>query len=151
MTLLACLTLTAFTLQALPTVTSAAEEEKPKLLCPVSGKEASKEHSVKYKGAAVYFCCPNCPKAFEAEPAKFAAAANHQLVATKQFEQKGCPISGGKLNPETAVEIKGVSVSFCCNNCKGKVEAAEGAEKMDLVFGEKAFEKGFKKAKRDKE
>lgn len=39
--------------------------------CPVSGKPIDPEHSVDYKGKKVYFCCPNCPAAFEKEPEKF--------------------------------------------------------------------------------
>ena len=27
--------------------------------------------------------------------------------------------AGGKLNPDTGVDVSGVSVTFCCNNCKG--------------------------------
>jgi YHS domain-containing protein len=42
-------------------------------MCPVSGRPISAEHAVAYKDSKVYFCCPNCPKAFEADPAKFAA------------------------------------------------------------------------------
>ena len=41
--------------------------------CPVSGKAIDITKSVKYKDKNVYFCCPNCPKAFEANPAKFEA------------------------------------------------------------------------------
>jgi YHS domain-containing protein len=39
--------------------------------CPVSGKPINPEASLEYEGKQVYFCCPNCPKAFEANPAKF--------------------------------------------------------------------------------
>ncbi len=64
----------------------ASDEEKLKLLfvgknfnqgftrqtmCPVSGKPIDPEHSVEYKGKKVYFCCPNCPGAFEKDPAKY--------------------------------------------------------------------------------
>jgi YHS domain-containing protein len=41
--------------------------------CPVSGKPINPEYTVEYKEKKVYFCCPNCPKAFEADPAKFIA------------------------------------------------------------------------------
>jgi YHS domain-containing protein len=41
--------------------------------CPVSGKPINAEHSVEYREKKVYFCCPNCPAAFEADPAKFLA------------------------------------------------------------------------------
>jgi len=39
--------------------------------CPVSGKPIKPRHVVKYKKQAVFFCCPKCPKAFEANPKKF--------------------------------------------------------------------------------
>jgi YHS domain-containing protein len=78
------LTATGICLLALVTLT-AAEEKKVEPQCPVSGKAISKEFTVAYKGAKVYFCCPNCPKAFEKSPEKFVAKANHQLVQTGQM------------------------------------------------------------------
>ncbi|QDU80956.1 YHS domain protein [Polystyrenella longa] len=150
MTLMACFTLTAFALEAVPTVTTAAEEEAPKLICPVAGKPVNMDKSVAYKGAEVYFCCGNCVKAFKENPEKFAVKANHQLVASGQFEQTGCPISGGKLNPETGITLNDVEVTFCCNNCKGKVagETDEDAQ-LALVFSDAAFAKGFKKVEKE--
>jgi len=41
--------------------------------CPVSGKPINPEHFVDFKGKKVYFCCPNCPAAFEKDPEKFVA------------------------------------------------------------------------------
>jgi YHS domain-containing protein len=41
--------------------------------CPVSGKDIDPEHFVEYQKEKVYFCCPNCPGAFEKDPAKFVA------------------------------------------------------------------------------
>jgi YHS domain-containing protein len=46
--------------------------------CPVSGHEfVVKEDSphAEYNGKTYYFCCPDCPKAFEANPEKFASKA----------------------------------------------------------------------------
>lgn len=40
--------------------------------CPVSGKPINPEQSVEYKGKKVYFCCPNCPAAFEKNPEQYA-------------------------------------------------------------------------------
>jgi len=45
----------------------------------------------------------------------------------------------------TEVDVAGVEVGFCCNNCKGKVEAAGGDEKVTMVFGN--VSKGFALAK----
>ena len=41
--------------------------------CPVSGKPIKADAVAKHKGKNVYFCCPNCPKAFAADPDKFLA------------------------------------------------------------------------------
>ena len=64
----------------------ASDEEKLKMLfaakdfnqgftrqtkCPVSGKPIDPQRFTEYKGKKVYFCCPNCPAAFEKEPEKF--------------------------------------------------------------------------------
>lgn len=120
--------------------------EKPKLdgvKCVVAGTKAVDESkSADWKKGKVYFCCGNCAKAFADEKDKLAGKANAQLVATKQYKQAACPMSGGKLDDTTAIEVSGAKVAFCCNNCKGKAEAAKGDEQVNLVFGEKAFEKG---------
>jgi YHS domain-containing protein len=126
-------------------VAGAADE--PKLTCPVSGKPASKDHAVAYKDGKAYFCCDNCPKAFEKNTKKFATKANMQLVETGQYKQVKCPLSGEGLNPETALKVAGVSVQFCCNNCKGKVaDAKSDKKKISMVFADKAFDKAFEKA-----
>lgn len=40
--------------------------------CPISGKPINPEMKTEYKGKTVYFCCGGCPKAFEADPEKYA-------------------------------------------------------------------------------
>jgi len=127
----------------------AAEAKAFKATCPVSGKPALEDKTVDYKGAKAYFCCENCPKAFAKDTAKFATKANQQLAATGQATEVKCPLSGGKLNPDTAIEVGGTKVAFCCNDCKGKVEGAKGDAQAELVFSDTAFAKGFevKKAK----
>jgi hypothetical protein len=122
--------------------------------CILNGKKSAKASAfVDYQGGKVYFCCGNCVKAFKADmqlkdKAKHTAKANHQLVVTGQFTQKGCPISGGAVNASKVAEIGGAKVAFCCGNCLGKVNSAQGLEaKADLVFSKAAFAKGFEKKK----
>ncbi|TWU19037.1 hypothetical protein [Allorhodopirellula heiligendammensis] len=116
--------------------------------CAVADKDATADKSADYKEGKVFFCCNGCAGKFAKTPEKFATQANRQLVQTHQYEQKGCPISGGKINPETMIKVDGTKVAFCCKNCKAKVEGAEKKEASELVFGEKAFAKGFKKAEK---
>lgn len=116
--------------------------------CAVADREAKADKSAKYKDGKVYFCCEGCEGKFAKTPEKFATQANRQLAQTHQYEQHACPISGGKINPETLIKVDGTDVAFCCKNCKAKVEGAEGKEASELVFGEKAFAKGYKKAEK---
>lgn len=115
--------------------------------CPVSGADAKEEQFTAYKEKNVYFCCEKCKAAFEAEPTKFEVKANHQLVQTKQFAQKKCPLSGGPINKEESARVSSVNVKFCCGDCKAKVQSAEAAEKLEMIFAEKAFKKAFVAAK----
>jgi YHS domain-containing protein len=119
--------------------------DAPKLLCPVSGKAASKEHAVAHNGGQVYFCCENCPKAFAAKTQKYTAKANAQMVQTGQFKQVKCPLTGKPLNPNTTLEIASVKVQFCCNNCRGNVLNEQRRERVDVVFNDAAFKRGFEK------
>ncbi len=124
-------------------------EEKFAAKCPISGGDAKKEQKSAYKDKEVYFCCEKCKAAFDAEPAKHAVKANHQLVQTKQYKQTKCPISGGELNKEQFTKVSGVKVSFCCEKCKGATEGVTGDEQLAKVFSDEAFKKGFV-AKKDK-
>lgn len=117
--------------------------------CVVAPKAATEGKSADYKDGKVYFCCGGCAGKFASDTKKFSTKANHQLVATKQYEQKGCPMSGREVNPETTSTVAGTKVAFCCEGCKGSVDKAEGDEaKMKLVFADKAFAKAFKKTKK---
>jgi YHS domain-containing protein len=120
---------------------------EPELTCPVSKQAASKDHSASYKDGKVFFCCDDCPKAFEANTKKFATAANAQLVASGQYKEVKCPFSGQKLNPETAVDVAGVKVAFCCEKCQAKVTKANKDARVKMVFNDKAFDKAFAKDK----
>ncbi len=125
------------------------EEAKFAAKCPVSGENASKEQSAKYKEKDVYFCCEKCKAAFEAESAKYAEKANHQLVQTKQFRQTKCPLTGGKVNKEQSVKVSDVKVTFCCEKCKGAMEAASKEEQLTKIFAEEVFAKSFEPRKAD--
>ena len=111
--------------------------------CPVSGKKAKKSVSYAYNGGKVYFCCGSCCKKFAADPSKFAAKANHQLVATGQAKQKACPFSGGKAKSSVTCNIDGVDVAFCCKRCQGRVAKTPKKNRVNLVFNNGSFKKGF--------
>ncbi|MEM9940438.1 MAG: hypothetical protein AAF939_02535 [Planctomycetota bacterium] len=115
--------------------------------CPVSGKtNVTPEQSMQYKSGTVYFANSDSMAAFRKDTQTFAAKANRQLVTTGQYVQTGCPISGGEVDDEEVVDVSGVSVRFCCNRCSGKVaRTADEDKRIELVFGEKRFDKSFSK------
>ena len=143
---------TSLCLLALATFSANAAEEAKKEgpVCPVSGKPCLKEHKVAYKGAEVYFCCPNCPKAFEADTKKFAAKANLQLAQTDQAKEVKCPFTGKDLNDTKTVSVHGETVAFCCGNCLAAAKKVTGDDQVALIFGDKAFDKGYEIVKKDK-
>lgn len=145
--LVACLA--ALALFATASLADKEEIDWETIKCVVSGKKISKDVSTDYKEAKLFFCCEGCPNAFAKDKDKFASKANHQLVATKQFAQEKCPLSGRDLNEEITEKVAGLKVAFCCKNCQGKVAKAEDDEKLSLVFSEASFKKGFKKAEKE--
>ena len=129
--------------------TLTADVDLKDIKCVVAPKAANVSKSADYKEGKVYFCCDGCKGKFAKDSKKFATKANHQLVATKQYEQKACPFSGGDLNKETAIKLAGTKVAFCCNNCKGKAESVkDDAKRLELVYNDKAFKKGFAKVEK---
>ncbi len=133
----------------LPRLTAQEKDKLNGAKCPVAGTKAAKEDkTADYRGAKVYFCCENCPKAFAKDTAKYATKANHQLVQTGQAKQEKCPLSGKDLNKDETTDVAGVKVTFCCGDCKGTVEKAEGDKKLELVFADKPFDKAFKVEKK---
>ena len=124
-----------------------------KIVCPISGNPISEDASAKHLDGRVFFCCERCLAAFEKTPAKYAPKANFQLVATEQYRQKGCPMSGKptKVGTEIAAAVgeAEVEVGFCCKNCRGAAAGKEGDERLQMLFGKKAFAKAFEVAKRE--
>jgi YHS domain-containing protein len=109
--------------------------------CPVSGRPAIEDSVVDSKNVKVYFCCKNCPKAFQADPGKFALKVARQLIETGQAVQVACSISGRPVNEETMVEVGEAKAGFCCKNCLAKYEGADDEGKLKILFAD--FKKGF--------
>lgn len=115
--------------------------------CPLSGKDVVADGTADFNGGKVYFCCKNCPEAFKKDTAKFAAKANHQMAQTGQLKQKACPMSAKECKAGTEVDVNGVKVAFCCNNCKGAAEKLTADERLAKFFTDvsKTFELAAKK------
>ena len=135
---------------------SEGEGKKFSAKCPVSGSAAKQDQNADYRlgkenMGKVYFCCGKCRAAFVKDRTKkYHAKANAQLVATGQYVQKKCPLTGGPLKTESKVEDLDVTVKFCCNNCKKKFDEASGDDKVQMAFADKAFRKGWERDRKRK-
>ena len=117
------------------------DKKKHEVTCVVSGETIDETEYTNYKKGKVYFCCGGCKADFDEVSANFAVAANYQLVATGQYMQTNCPVSGRGLNPKKVVKVVNADVTFCCGNCQGKTNKAE--DKMAFIFTDVSFDKGF--------
>ncbi|MGQ9915612.1 MAG: hypothetical protein ACUVQQ_14840 [Thermogutta sp.] len=131
---------------AAPDQTKDGKAKKHEITCPVMGGKVNPENSVEYKGGKISFCCADCIGEFKEHTAKYAAKANAQLVSTKQYVQKACPLSGHAVAEGKQAKVAGIAVGVCGDGCKGKIEGEENADaRLALVFSDAAFEKGFAK------
>ena len=117
------------------------DKKKHEVTCVVSGETIDETEYSNYKKGKVYFCCGGCKADFDEASVTFAVAANYQLVATGQYMQTNCPVSGRGLNPEKVVKVANSNITFCCGNCQGKTNKAE--DKMAFIFADVSFDKGF--------
>lgn len=89
--------------------------------CLVSGKalgETAENHV--YKNRLVRFCCDQCVKSFNADPAKHIAKLNEAVIKQQKdkYPLDTCPMSGEKLDEEAVDHVVGVTlIRFCCKRC----------------------------------
>ncbi len=111
--------------------------------------DAKATTAVDYQGGRVFFCCKMCAGKFSEHPENWAAKANYQLVATGQFVQKACPVSGHDVAGDVTAQVGSLQVGLCCNQCKAKLDqAAELADKIGIAFGPDAFKRVLNPPKR---
>lgn len=103
-------------------------ESKALAHCPVSGEPISIDSRVSTDDGPVYFCCDDCIKKFEAEPARYAekVAKQREELAKREKIQVTCPVSGEPVDTEVSTKHDDTTVYFCCNMCKRKYERAPG-------------------------
>ncbi len=112
--------------------------------CPIAGGKATAGTSVDYKGGKVFFCCAGCDAEFQKNTAKYAAKANYQLFITGQAQQVACPLAGESVSENLSAKVGDATVSFCCASCLDEVAKADDDAKIEMVFNDEAFAKGFK-------
>jgi YHS domain-containing protein len=108
-------------------------QEKPTYAvstCPVSGKEIPKDGGVdKVIGnRLVRFCCENCPAKYEADPAKYEAKLNSDIINAQKasYPLTTCVVSGeklGEMGEPRDVVVENRLVRLCCGGCEKKLRA----------------------------
>lgn len=116
--------------------------------CLFGDDPADEKLGISYKGGKLYFCCKDCAQKFKKDPARYAVEAHRQLVKTGQAEQTKCPLTGKAFDTALSVDVAGSKVNLCCQACQTKLEAANDDARLELVFANKPFARGFKLAGR---
>ena len=122
------------------------EEKKPKPVnatCPVTDEKVDPEvATTTYKGKTVGFCCADCIKDFNKDPAKYMKKVEAEEAKNKKGKKdekaKGeqpaadstkvinalCPVEKENAVDPTAptTVYKGKTVGFCCDDCIKKFE-----------------------------
>jgi len=120
------------------------DDKKPKpvnTLCPVTDEKVDPAvQTAQYKGKTVGFCCPDCIKDFNKDPAKYmkkveADEAKNKKEGNKGEKPKGeqpaaavnklCPVEHENAVDPTAptTVYKGKTIGFCCDDCIKKFES----------------------------
>jgi len=115
--------------------------------CPVSGKKLGEMgEAVDYVHGTrlVRFCCNNCVKTFQKDPAKTMAAIDAALIEAQlaSYPLDTCPVSGEKLGEmgEPINYLYGTRlVRLCCKGCVKTIQKkpAEVLAKLDAATADK--------------
>ena len=101
----------------------------PLSTCAVSGKDAAAKGEplvILIEGRELKTCCKNCKAKLEADPAKFIAGVDAQIIVQqeKHYPLTTCVVGGGALTAKgdpIKLVVNNRLVQLCCNGCKKKV------------------------------
>lgn len=98
--------------------------------CPGSGRPVADGVASVHAGFTVGFCCAGCQAKFDAQDddAKTAYVVQHAKAVNKDCPGSGMPVAAGPV-----ALYQGFAVGFCCDDCKVKWEAQDGAAKAAYV------------------
>jgi YHS domain-containing protein len=109
-----------------PVKASAAKTPYPINFCIVSGEELKSSSTVTktYNGRDVEFCCNQCPKAFEKNPAKFLKKLDDAIIAK---EKPGYPLVTSVVSGDT-LGARGEPVDYIYQNRLVRLASASEVE-----------------------
>lgn len=103
----------------------AKDEASALAACPVMDEPIDFGVNVATSEGPVFFCCSDCVKKYQKNPAKYAKKANAQreALADTPKVQVTCPVSGEPVEGKVYIEHEGQKVYFCCKDCVSKFQA----------------------------
>lgn len=117
--------------------------------CPVSGQKIAQGEGVdKVVGnRLVRFCCDGCPAKYEADPAKFEAKLDEQIIDAQKasYPLETCVVSGEKLGDHgdpVDLVVGNQLVRLCCAACEKKVAQAPAKYIAEARGGASEDDKG---------
>ena len=69
------------------------------------------------------------------------------MVATGQDAQESYPLTARNNKVDKQVDVDGLVVTFCCNNCLKKVK--KSTDKVSMLLSDATFDKSFGQPKPD--
>jgi YHS domain-containing protein len=103
----------------------------PLSACIVSGEELAGQKApaaIRHEGREIRFCCSDCVKDFEADPAAYISTLDAVIVATQRanYPTEVCPVSGeelGSMGDPVEHLVGNRLVRLCCESCLDKIAA----------------------------
>ena len=120
-----------------------ADDKKSKPVnanCPVTDEKIDPAVTTQYKGKTIAFCCSDCIKDFNKDPAKYMKKVEAEEAKNKKAGDKSkgeqpsankakvvntmCPVEKDNAVDPTAptTTYKGKLIGFCCDDCIKKFE-----------------------------
>jgi YHS domain-containing protein len=95
--------------------------------CIVSGRkldDSDTVHDMIHEGRLVRFCCPNCPRRFNADPDRYMVRLDEAIIKQQRerYPLNTCVVAGmelGSMGEPYERIVGGTLVRFCCAGCVG--------------------------------
>ncbi|MEM9827258.1 MAG: hypothetical protein AAF958_11745 [Planctomycetota bacterium] len=121
--------------------------------CIVEAKRSvqAKFH-LRFRDGWVYFSSDSALQRYKAKKKKYSPEANHQLVATGQYRQRACPLSGEAIEKDfPTVSVGDVKLRVLCSDCAADLGKRSREDQIRYVFDAEGFQFGdFVAVKRPK-
>lgn len=112
--------------------------------CPVTSGKVSEKFQTEYKGAKLFFADADSLAEFQAGKTKYINKANLQLVATKQYRQTACPLTGRPFNKNFGITIEGTPIYLCCKNCVLMSGKARLVDQLKFFCCDEVFDRQYR-------